>query len=173
MNGRRAFSLMELLVTLGIIAILAALIVPGAQYLRAKANTTQCLNHLRQIGVALELYLGEHNMQMPQLAAGRASKAEELPVIDTVLAPYVGDDRVFECPADREQFEKSGTSYYWNSVLSGQNVNQLNFLTFTSDKSRIPLIFDKEGWHPGSNGKVQYLYADGSASDSFRVFTQP
>ena len=65
MKGKTAFTLIELLVVIAIIAILAALLLPTLAKARSKAWQTQCLDHLKQVGLAIQLYADENNDVLP------------------------------------------------------------------------------------------------------------
>jgi prepilin-type processing-associated H-X9-DG protein len=159
-----AFTLPELLVVVALVIVLLAILAPVSIGLRQRAQSAQCLGQLRQIGLALQGYFSENEMRLPELLAGRASRDEDVPVLETVLPAYGAQPALFHCPADRELFAQSGSSYFWNSILNGQRLTNLNFLNLTEDLSRIPLVYDKEGWHRGGAGRVNFLYADGRAT---------
>lgn len=162
---KRGFTMTEMLVVLGIIAVIAGIGTPVTVHLVNEARRSACLTNLSGIGGALDNYLRDHGGRLPVMEPGRRSKKGEPQVMDVVLMPYVGSEKLFRCPSGVHEFNKTGCSYFWNSALNGSMVRDASFLGMRNSPESIPLVTDKEAWHAG---KTNILYADGSASDKIR-----
>src|SRR2546421_9703522 len=64
-RARAAFTLVELLVVIGIIALLISILLPTLNKARESAKRTQCLSNLRQIAVFLNMYANNNKLQVP------------------------------------------------------------------------------------------------------------
>src|SRR5262249_16997713 len=89
LRSRPALSLFDLLVILAILGLLAALLLPGVQKVRAAANRAQSQNNLKQIGLAVHNYHDTHGVMPPGLDANQFSTM-------AYLLPYVEQDNLFK-----------------------------------------------------------------------------
>jgi len=72
-GNSRSFTLVELLVVIAIIGLLAGLSVPAISRATAKAESTGCVNNLRQIGTAMNLFASENNGYLPYASGPNAA----------------------------------------------------------------------------------------------------
>jgi len=163
-----AFTLVELLVVVAIIAILAALLLPVIAKSKEHGKSAACLSNLHQIGIALQLYTQDHDNKMPVMFDALIS-TNGMPVtnsatMDLVLSNYLGNAHVLLCPSDNKNlFVQTGSSYAWNTLINCQDADHFVVFAMDFDPHNIPLTFDKEAFHAamGQGRGVNYLYADG------------
>jgi prepilin-type N-terminal cleavage/methylation domain-containing protein/prepilin-type processing-associated H-X9-DG protein len=160
-QAARGLTMVEILIVVAILGTLVGIGVPSFRLMKANARSTLCAGKLRDLGIGLNSYLGDHGMKFPTLVAARESREDDVPALDTELLEYVGDEFAFQCPADHEHFGKTGCSYFWNSLVNGQHTAKLELLGMKGHAAGIPIVSDKENFHEDVGDSVNVLYADG------------
>ena len=106
---RLAFTLVELLVVIGIIALLISILMPALSKAREQANAVKCLSNQRNLGNALVLFTNEHKGYMPKAwfndspYPGGPDWRFRFPMYgwDYILSTYMGGNKdIFRCPTD-------------------------------------------------------------------------
>jgi prepilin-type N-terminal cleavage/methylation domain-containing protein len=159
-----AFTLIELLVVIAIMGLLAALILPALGRAKEAGRATRCLSNLHQMGLALQLYVQDNHDRLPYMNDRSLTTTNPYPPPDVVLSNYFGNVNVLRCPSDNKQlFETTGCSYFWNFWLNGEDADHLVAVGITFQPHQIPLFCDKEGFHKarGAAKAQNFLYADG------------
>lgn len=151
----RAFSFIELLTVLSILAVLAALLLPAFAEARRDAAKTPCAENLRQIGHCFALYAADWDDYYPTAINPWDRQNAELmtefprpwgtiPSITEALAPYATAYALWRCPLDRSSFEQYGTSYdFADRQFFGKPMSRFN-------ASAFKVAHDIGGWHSGT-----------------------
>jgi prepilin-type N-terminal cleavage/methylation domain-containing protein len=131
---RAGFTLVELLVVIGIIAVLIAILLPSLRKARESANRTACLSNLRQLGYAVLMYTNDNKGWFPRSAAPAPASADDDWIWHPTasrdkhqgrLVPYLSADRRFYdapylCPSDQiERHPSYPYSYSMNEFMGG------------------------------------------------------
>jgi prepilin-type N-terminal cleavage/methylation domain-containing protein/prepilin-type processing-associated H-X9-DG protein len=144
-KARRGFTLIELLVVIAIIGVLVALIMPAVQSAREAANRTQCLNNLKQLGMAAQ----EYHDAFGSFMSGWYCNANTDPVsgaqVDSLCVP------------------QGSQNYYWNGLTGlflkmelNTNYAALNINLPVNDLSNVTATrFTMNVWVCPSNRRAQ------------------
>jgi len=179
-SRKGVFTLIELLVVIAIIAILAAMLLPALSSARAAAKTSACLNNLKQIGLAVQMYGSDFNDTLvPSLINGSATWNSTW---EATLAGYAGtatrpedppygvnydrklSNNSFVCPAESAGLGSGSGQFAYSHYAANAYVmadfkdndaqyRRLYRLTAFFDPSAIRIIFDN---FQKDNYKIKY-----------------
>jgi prepilin-type N-terminal cleavage/methylation domain-containing protein/prepilin-type processing-associated H-X9-DG protein len=145
---RRGFTLIELLVVIAIIMILAAMLMPALGRARHRARAMACVNNLRQLGYAAQMYADDHDGKLQALSAIYPTWGSTNGPLawSQLLFSYVKKEQVYRDPAWPEWMPELPVCYYLNllpayieSGSPGAGVFGLD-LKAVSDPSRFILM---------------------------------
>ena len=156
-----SFTLMELLVVIGIVGVLAGLGLPALSAARERARRTGCASNLRQIGLGLELYASGNRGLLPHcegvpFLGGRPYLRQTLNDANLELK------KVFLCPSDpRPGAADPGDpgSYEWNSMANGYPLDPKKLREIVPGYE-LPILADRASLHgpEGSDRAKNILY---------------
>lgn len=178
---RSAFTLVELLTVIAIIGMLASLLFPSLKQMRERARSIDCVNNLRQLGQAVQLYAGENSQKLPlvePIPTRPVHPEAPLPSLISNLLSYVqGNVAVFRCPCDRPptasltnpnvpRWQENGQSYSWQYPYNDDFVDAPTFFIKARPQDKAILMWDYDQVHLFQTYPKNVLYVDGHVISS-------
>ncbi len=163
MNSR-GFTLLELLMSIVVIAILAGIGIPSYSSYRRRAEKAVCLSQMRVIHVALDTYLAD-NRQWPQIPGDIFFSDDESLFWEwwiKALAPYGASQQTWLCPSDKLQRESKDK--YSGSYMPAK-FDSHHFTPYRW--AGQPWLMERGKLHPGG---AHIMLPDGSIHGSEDVF---
>lgn len=157
-SKKAAFTLIELLVVIAIIAILTAILFPVFAQARDKARATACMSNMKQIGLAIQMYVSDYDERLffrsvtsnnaaeTRSGAYAASSSAEIKWWNQIM-PYVKSNNVFACPSDplpTLSVDANGNDDIERSYVAAAAAEDL-LLGKIPDPSNIVVITEKWG----------------------------
>ncbi len=137
------FSLIELLVVIAIVSLLLSVLMPSLRKAKATALRVSCAHNLKQIGLAMDMYAGDHDTMYPcaqdpvsteppyWLWMGRGFRRWVQPYLSSKIDP--NNPSVLVCPADRTDPMKYESTSYAYSMAFYHSPEQIDAMSQTAD----------------------------------------
>jgi prepilin-type N-terminal cleavage/methylation domain-containing protein len=192
---RKAFTLVELLVVIGIIALLVAILMPALTRARDQAVRVQCMNNVRQLLLGCHMYVNDNKQNwifsnwLSQEGTQPLGWLYKLPnysrpehVEGSALYPYLKTREPYHCPIDNPPYlhgtTHNLTSYLMNGAANGYGklaANNRDPIYYKITKFPINVVAfweapDNEGWNDGSSTPDERMTLRHGKGASFGCF---
>lgn len=118
----KSFTLIELLVVIAIISLLAGFLAPAFQKGRQKAKQAVCYGNLKQIGIALQMYLIEQDEKFPYLVCNNVHLWNAFSDIIRRFDSYIEGIEVYRCPANQNTLNAGWRDDVFDDQNSSGNI---------------------------------------------------